>query len=388
MKTEFDLLVIGGGALGTFHAYHGLEMGLKVCLVEKDPKPQGATVRNFGQVVPSGFNTKWQSHGRESLRIYKDIQKQFDVSVRQNGTVYLASDEEEVQLLEELAQINRANDYTSTLLTKEECRANYPGLQADYVRAGLFFPEEITVEPREMIHKLHRYMVEEKGLVAHFDFTAIACEKKGSKIEVHSARNQRLSATKVLICNGSDFKVLFPELFAESDLEVSKIQMMQTGKQPENFKLNGSILTGWSIRRYEAFKECPSFNAIKAKEDKDSPQKKWGVHILFKQAKDGSVIIGDSHEYADAKEMDAVGFDLNMDIDNFIIEEAKKIVDLPNYRIRNRWFGLYSQCKTQDIFEKTIEENIHIVTGIGGKGMTGSAGFSKESISRIMNTTL
>jgi hypothetical protein len=74
-----------------------------------------------------------------------------------------------------------------------------------------------------------------------------------------------------------------------------------------------------------------------------------------------------------------------MDIDNFMIEEAKKIIDLPTYEIQNRWFGMYSQCKTKDVFEHTIGENIHIITGIGGKGMTGSAGFSKENIIKIFN---
>jgi len=100
---------------------------------------------------------------------------------------------------------------------------------------------------------------------------------------------------------------------------------------------------------------------------------------------DGSVILGDSHEYAGVSQMDDLGFNLNMDIDNFIIDEAKKIIALPNYEIQNRWFGMYSQCKNSDIFQHTIDDNVHIVTGIGGKGMTGSAGFSKENINKIFN---
>jgi hypothetical protein len=32
-----------------------------------------------------------------------------------------------------------------------------------------------------------------------------------------------------------------------------------------------------------------------------------------------------------------------------MIQEAKKIIDLPNYEIQNRWYGSYSQCKTKDI---------------------------------------
>ncbi len=381
---KYDLIVIGGGVLGTFHAYHGLKNGLKVALLEKDKMPQGATTQNFGQVVPSGMNSKWQAYGRDSLKIYKEIQQQFDISLRQNGSVYLASNQEELQLIEELYVINKSNQYASSLLTKKECLDKYPGLRSDYVLAGLFFPEEVTVEAIQMIHRLQDFMVTQMGLEYYTNYNVTECQEVVNGIKVASSEGKTLEAEKVIICNGSEFKNLYPELFRDSDLEVTKLQMLQTKAQVD-YKLPGNILTGWSIRRYEAFSECASFSEVKAKEVSDSLQKKWGVHILFKQSPDGSVIIGDSHEYADVKNVEDLGYRLNMDIDDFMISEAQKVIDLPTYDIQNRWFGMYSQCKTQDIFQENIGSNIHVVTGIGGKGMTGSAGFAKENMTRIFN---
>lgn len=383
MKDTYDLIVVGGGVLGTFHAYHAIKKGLKVALFERNSQPQGATVRNFGQVVPSGMNTKWQRYGRESLSIYKKIQSKFDISVRQEGSVYFASNEEEVQLLEELAVINKGNGYASHLLTKSECLDKYPGLKRDYVKMGLFFPEEVIVEPRIMIDKIHEY-AKHLGLDLFMDTQIMECDALVDGVVVNTSGNRAFRASKVIICNGSDFKTLFPRLFDESDLVVSKLQMMRTVPQ-KNLALKGAILTGLSIRRYEAFEECPSYAAIKQKEPQNSPEKKWGVHILFKQAVDGSVIIGDSHEYAPVRNMDRLGFDLSMEIDGFILEEAKKIIDLPTYAMGSRWFGMYSQCAKSDIYQHTMGKNIHIVTGIGGKGMTGSAGFSKHNINSIFN---
>lgn len=382
MNHKYDLIVVGGGVLGTFHAYHAAKKGLSVAILEKDNKPQGATVRNFGQVVPSGMNQKWQNYGRESLTIYKSIQEQFDVSIRQNGTVYIASNEEEIQLIEELYQINKNNSYTSQLLTKKQCLDKYAGLRSDYCKAGLFFPEEVTVEPRVMILRLHEFMKKELNVTIHYNTNVIATNNVNGGVLVSTSNSEELLASKVIICNGSDFKTLYLSIYNESDLIVSKLQMMQT-KPQKNYQLDGSILTGLTIRRYEAFEECASWNTIKAKEDPNSFEKKYGVHILFKQATDGSVILGDSHEYATAKNINDLGFDLNEDIDNFMIQEAKKIIDLPTYEIQHRWAGFYSQCKTKDLFEHSVGENIHIVTGIGGKGMTGSAGFSKESINKL-----
>lgn len=384
MKDKYDLIIVGSGVLGTFHAYHALLKGMSVAILEKNTKPEGATVRNFGQVVPSGMDRKWQNFGKESLKIYKDIQSQFDINLRQNGTIYLASNEEEMQLIEELHQINISNDYESNLLTKEQCLAKYDGLRADYCTGGLFFPQEVTVEPSTMIHKLHRYMTANLGLDLYMNTTVVHTEDRFSEVVATTSLGLEYKASKIIICNGSDFKILYPEIYNNSDLIVSKLQMLQTKPQP-NYKLDGSVLTGLTIRRYESFEECSSYKAIKAKENPDSFEKKYGIHILFKQAMDGSVILGDSHEYASAKDVDSLGFDLNMDIDNFMIEEAKKIIDLPTYDIQSRWFGMYSQCKTKDIFEHTVNENIHIITGIGGKGMTGSAGFAKHNIDKIFN---
>ena len=52
VQKNADLLIIGGGVLGSFFAYQALERGLSVVLLERHGAPAGATVRNFGQVVP------------------------------------------------------------------------------------------------------------------------------------------------------------------------------------------------------------------------------------------------------------------------------------------------------------------------------------------------
>lgn len=379
---KYDIAVVGGGILGAFHAFHALEKGLSVALFEKNNAPQGATVRNFGQVVPSGMNQKWQILGRKSLGIYKSIQKQFDISLRQNGSVYLASNAEEMTLLEELAAINKNNDYTSQLLTAEQCRDRYAGLRADYVKGGLLFPEEVSLEPHVAIHRILHFLREQRGL-AYFPNTQIgAIDVAGDTCTLLDTHGGQTQAERVLVCGGHEFRTLFPEMYQKSDLVAVKLQMLELAEQPTQ-RFEGNILTGLSIRRYEAFSECPSWAGIKAAEPADSPEKRWGIHILFKQTTSGSVILGDSHEYADAAQADDLGFDLRDDINDLMLQRAADIFDLQNWTVKRRWWGIYSQCKHTDIFQATIQGRIHVVTGIGGKGMTGSAGFAAEHISTL-----
>ncbi|MEO2015859.1 MAG: TIGR03364 family FAD-dependent oxidoreductase [Fuerstiella sp.] len=375
----------GGGVLGAFHAYHAQRRGLGVVLLDKNSAPVGATVRNIGQVVPSGMDQHWQRFGRESVEIYTSLQKEFDLSVRRLGSIYLASDEHELTLLEELRAIDAANDYHSELWSPQQCRARYPQLRPDYCRGGLFYPDEISVNPRMMIHQLHRYQDQQSGYRSYFQTCVCDLAEAGGDIEARTTDGRVFRAERAIVCSGSEFQLLFPHEFQQSDLTAVRLQMLRL-KPQSNIQMPGNVLTGLSIRRYESFAQCPSWSTIKSREAEDCFWRKWGVHILFKQEADGGIILGDSHEYASASRLDDLQFDLRGDINDYFVAEGMKIFDLPSWEIEAAWYGVYCQTShPSGIFTKTIGNNIHIVTGIGGKGMTSSAAFTKHHLKEIYN---
>lgn len=375
----YDLVIIGAGALGTFHAYHAARAGKRVLLLEKDNRPQRATVRNFGQVVPSGLSGRWFEYGRRSVEIYRDIQAEHELTVRQNGTIYVASDDDEWTLANELYDRRRAENYSCQLLTKAQTLARYPMLQPNYVRGALLFPDEVSVEPDRMIHQLIGYVQEKYGVTYRANAAVVDCQSNYNGVIITLADRTRFQAQQVLICGGSEFRLLYPDVFAGSGLIVSKLQMLQTPPTPR-LSMPGNILTGLTIRRYEAFTECPSFATIPTPEHL-AELKKWGIHILFKQATDGSMILGDSHEYAPATQIDDLGFDTHDLIDDLILAEARRIVTFPIDQIARRWAGFYAQTP-DEIFEYSVNEYIHIITGIGGKGMSSSAGYAEVSVKK------
>lgn len=378
----FDLIIIGAGALGTFHAYHALRAGKKVLLLEKDHAPNEATVRNFGQVVPSGMpGGIWRRRGIESTRIYKEIQQEYDISVRANGSIYVASDPQEMGLLEELHSIMREEGYPSELWSADKCMERYPALKPTYCIAGLFFPDEITVEPDRMIHRMLDYLACYEGFRYLPNTLVRTCQSFENLVKVETALGECFEAEQVIICNGWYFKALYPELFYQSDIVVSKLNMLRT--YPISIvNLPGSILTGLTIRRYESFRDCPSYVSLD-NTVYDPDFFKWGIHILFKQALDGSVILGDSHEYQSARDADRLGYHIDEAINDLILREAKRIMNFPHWRIRETWAGYYAQCKGRDIFHHKIDDRIQIITAIGGKGMTGSAAYAGETIATL-----
>ncbi len=381
---HFDLIVVGSGVLGTFHAYHAAKLGKKVLLVEKDQYPIHATVRNFGQVVPSGMDKEWFGFGVRGTALYKKIQSEFDITVRNNGSVYVASDADEQQLIHELKKEMDSRGYEAQLLTTEQCLSKWPSLKKEYCLEGLFFPQEVSVDPEKMIHRLLTYCTDKFPTLTYKPSTTIIdCIVSGNEVKIVSNAKEEFIAEKVIVCNGGEFKLLFPDLFRSSGIVISKLQMLRTVPMLD-VKLEGNILTGLTIRRYESFQECPSFKNLKTP-DHLVELKKWGIHILFKKAIDGSIIIGDSHEYADANHTDDLGFSQNEYINRLMLTEAQRIVHFDVNQIASSWSGYYPQHNEKDTVEIDIEDKIHIRTAIGGKGMTTSAGYAEKSIDDIFS---
>jgi D-hydroxyproline dehydrogenase subunit beta len=377
---NFDVIVVGGGIMGAFHAFHAAKLGKSVLILEKDNYPVSSTVRNFGQAVPSGSSGRWFDFGRRSLEIYQDIQQKFDISVRKNGTLYVASDETEWTLVNELFSIHQAKNYNCVLYSKRQCLEQYPELRSEYVKGGIYYPNEVSVEPNLLIFKILDYLQEQFKVSYKPNCAVIDCQENNGKTEVTTANREKYSADKIIICSGYVFNLLYPQIYTQSGLIVSKLQMLQTVSM-KNISLKGNILTGLSIRRYESFEECPSYKNSTIPEHY-TELKKWGIHILFKQAIDGSIIIGDSHEYAPVGKTDELGFDTKDYVNKLMLKEAERIVSFPVNQIARTWAGFYAQ-HPDEIFEYNISPNIHIFTGIGGKGMTTSAGYAEANIRRL-----
>src|SRR5690606_12445703 len=206
---KYDLIVVGGGILGTFHAYHALVKGLEVLHLEKDNFPVGSTVRNFGQVVPSGMSGKWFDYGIRGLELYGAIQREFDISIRNNGSFYIASDDEETQLIHELAKHYNKKGYAHQVWDKKQILTKFPDIKPAYVKEAIVFEQELSVEPETMIRRLHLYLEQKfTNYTLHYDTAVLSCNSIANGVELKSNHNQVFEAEKVIICNGYEFKLL------------------------------------------------------------------------------------------------------------------------------------------------------------------------------------
>ena len=378
-----DLIVIGAGVLGTFHAYFAAQKGYRTLLIERNSFPSSASTRNFGMIPRSIVETdsEWTGYAQDTQQIYRSIQQQHDISVKITGSLYLASTENERTVLEEFAR-RFGEEYHCTYLERHEALSHYVFISDSYCTGALLFHDDLTLDPRRMLSQFIPYLTQILPVEYVPDTNIIALESSGQHCLLRDAQGNKYTAERVIVCSGADYRTLFPDHFRTSGLQICKLQMMQTVPLPPSF-LPHSILSGLSIQRYPAFRSCSSYSLL-SEQPVDEEIRAYGIHLLFKQAGDGSVIIGDSHEYRDWQEIHTLEESTSNLINAAILRYAMKMLKLPTWDIQKMWNGYYLIHPQQGIFAVAIDDRIHFVTGIGGKGMSTGPGYARHSVEELL----
>jgi D-hydroxyproline dehydrogenase subunit beta len=374
----WDVVVIGAGVIGSFHAYFARLRGLRTLLIERGDLPTQASIRNFGMIVPSAMPPgDWLRRGLESAALYQQLAQQMPLDVNSCGTQYLATTPAETAVLEEFASIGPRQGYRCELLDARQSVARNPAVHPGNCKASLFFPDDLRIEPRSLFRTLIPWMVRTLGLVYLPRTVVVNVTCSDHLCQVTTADRQTQRARHVFVCPGADLRTLFPTEFASAALQLCKLQMLRTAPQP-GLKLPISLSSGLTLRRYASFRICSSWARLET-EAIDPELKRRGIHLLLVQDPEGRLVVGDSHEYGEGDF--APGLDATTE--ELILTEARRLFQVPHWNIVERWDGVYSLHPETELFTKTLSEGIHLVSKIGGKGMTTGPAVARESIERI-----
>lgn len=138
-----DVVVIGGGAVGTSAAYHLAKRGKRVVLCEMRNIASGATGRCGGMVVHCygrDLNIEKTDYRlmftKANTEIMKEYQKTFEIDFefRQVGCLDIAINEEEFEHLKDLLKIQRSlGDNEIELLDKKDTLVEMPNLNPNLI---------------------------------------------------------------------------------------------------------------------------------------------------------------------------------------------------------------------------------------------------------------
>ena len=290
-----DVAIVGGGIVGLRTPGPPLAAVCRWRCSSGIRRRARASVRNFGMVWPIG-----QPPGLLHQRALRSRERWLELGAKAGlwvspcGSLHLAYEADELAVLEEFAARAPGWGFDCRLLTLSQTRERSPAVEPKGLLGALYSPVECCVDPRQAIARLPGFLAETYGVQLNFGTTVRAVEPP----RLHTSDGRMWLAGRILVCSGTDFETLFPEVFAAAGLRRCKLHMMRTVPQPGGWRLGPHIAGGLTLCHYAAFRDCPSLPRLQQRIAEQMPDfVRFGIHVMASQNHLGEVVIGDSHEY-------------------------------------------------------------------------------------------
>ena len=370
----YDLAVVGAGILGLAHALAAARRGLKVVVLDRDRAAAGASVRNFGLVVVSGQEPgEARRRAERSREVWLEVGAAAGIEVLQRGMLIVAQRPEALGALERF----KASPFgvACSLLTTREACARQPGLDMARIAGGLYSPHEIRVESRDAIPRLAAFL-EDRHQVAF---------RRG--VSVHAVAPPRVetscgevNAKKVVVCPGDDLETLYSDRLAKAHVQRCKLQMLRLAEP--GFRVPSALVSDLSLLRYGGFSNFPETVALMERLRREHGDAlKAGVHLIVVQSRDGSLVVGDSHDYSDAPDPFA-----SEAVDRLILDEFSTLFGGAVPAVQARWIGTYASASDRAVFQDAPEKDVRLVTVTSGTGASTAFAIGEETIADLFGS--
>src|SRR5262245_53717936 len=234
---------------------------------------------------------------RRSRERWLELARAAGVSAEPCGSLHVAHEDDEVRVIEEFADLATGLGVACEHLTPAEAVRRFPAVSPDGLRAALYSPTELAVDPPAAVARLPHYLAEAHGVTLRFGTAVVGVDAP----RVRTASGEVWQTDAVFVCSGSDFETLFPEVFAASGARPCKIQRLKTRPQPGGWRLGTHLAGGLTLCHYQSFRVCSTLAALRARVAGAMPEYvRLGIHVMASQNPAGEVVIGDSHEYEPA----------------------------------------------------------------------------------------
>jgi glycine/D-amino acid oxidase-like deaminating enzyme len=227
MRTDtqsFDVLVVGGGIVGSACALAAAREGMRVALVERDILGGGATAAGMGHIVVMDDSEAQFALTRRSQQLWQALSGELPAGAeyRTTGTLWVAADDEEMAEAARKLGYLEERDVPSRLLSGRELGELEPNLRAGLAGA-LLVPEDAVVYPPTVTLYLAR---QAESLGASL-VVGKAVVRMGNG-EVTLADGSILRATRIVNAAGADA----PECLPGVNLRKRKGHLAITDRYP------------------------------------------------------------------------------------------------------------------------------------------------------------
>jgi sarcosine oxidase subunit beta len=149
-----DVVVIGGGAIGTSIAFHLAEAGVTdVVLLERHDLGQGSTCKAAGGVRAQFSDRINIQLGARSLEAFGrfGVRPGQEIDLDRVGYLFLLSTQEDVESFERDVQLQNELGVTSRMIDVAEAAARCPLIDTDGLLAAAFWPDDGHCTPESVV---------------------------------------------------------------------------------------------------------------------------------------------------------------------------------------------------------------------------------------------
>jgi sarcosine oxidase, subunit beta len=181
-----DIVIIGGGVMGTSAAYHLAKRGMKniVLLEKEDFYGTGATGRCAGGVryqFSTEINIKLSLESLPMLECFKEEIGQ-DVNYRQCGYLLVATNEKDAEAFKRNVQLQNRLGVQTQLLSGDEVRTRLPLMKFEDAIVGAFNQKDGIVDPNSLVAG-YINAAQKRGVRAHTRAEVTGIRVDGDQIE-------------------------------------------------------------------------------------------------------------------------------------------------------------------------------------------------------------
>jgi FAD dependent oxidoreductase TIGR03364 len=369
-ERHYDVAVVGAGIVGLAHALAAARIGKRVVVIDRDAQANGASVRNFGFVTVTGQQQGqcWQRAMR-SRDVWLEVAEKAGIPIEHAGLCVAARRPEAARVLEAFTATDMGAE--CRLMSPAEAKMHVPGLRQEALTAALWSPHERRVESRTAIPRLARWL--EQALGVTFLRSTLVTAVEPPRIATTCGT---IAAETAIVCPGHDFLSLFADRVAAYGLTTCKLHMLRVAPADASFRLGAAVMSDLGLVRYLGYAELPQAAALRARLAVEQAAALGnGVHLIAVQSGDGSLVVGDSHDYGATLDPFAPEH-----VDQLILDELDAVLDLPGRTVRERWIGIYASARDRLMLVDRPSDTVRIVIVTSGAGASTAFAIGEEVI--------
>jgi glycine/D-amino acid oxidase-like deaminating enzyme len=337
----YDVVVVGAGIVGAACAYFLMREGLRVAVLEKGIVGGGATAAGMGHLVAMDDSPAQLALTKLSLQLWKALQNDLPPSAeyRQTGTLWVASDEEEMEEVRRKYALYRSVGLECQVLDSAALAEAEPKLRRTLAGA-LRVSGDGVIYPPVAAQFLLRGVVECGALFTDCDVASI----NGGGVLLRDGT--RISAGYVVNAAGCSATELTPGIMVRK----RKGHLIITDRYP-GFLRHQVVELGYLKSAHSVTANSVAFN--------------------LQPRATGQVLIGSSRQYAD--ESTAVDHDI---VRRMIVRACEYMPEVAGLSALRIWTGFRAATpdKLPLIGPSREDPKVLLATGHEGLGITTSMG--------------